>query len=169
MTYDSGTPPAGWYDDPSQQGRQRYWDGEAWTTETRSSASDLPPPSGAPGRVSGGSWDWQWLFFNFEGRAHRAHFWGGLVALWGLGLVSVATAAALGGAAITSIVRVGLVVVFIWAGLAIQVKRWHDRDKSGWWVLIGVVPIVGPIWVLVEAGFLEGTRGPNRFGADPRV
>lgn len=59
-------------------------------------------------------------------------------------------------------------LVTIVGGLAGQVKRWHDRDKSGWWALIALIPIVGPIWALVELGFLSGTDGPNRFGPDPR-
>jgi uncharacterized membrane protein YhaH (DUF805 family) len=51
--------------------------------------------------------------------------------------------------------------------LAIGAKRWHDRDKSGWWALLAFVPVIGGIWTLVECGFLKGTAGPNRFGADP--
>ena len=58
-------------------------------------------------------------------------------------------------------------LAIIWPALAITVKRWHDRDKSGWWVLINIVPILGPIWALVENGFLRGTEGENRFGGDP--
>ncbi len=49
-------PPAGWYDDPAEPGRQRYWDGGAWTTETRDGTADLPPPhiSGAgPAKING--------------------------------------------------------------------------------------------------------------------
>ena len=46
-------------------------------------------------------------------------------------------------------------------------RRWHDRDKSGWWTLIGLIPVVGAIWILVECGCLKGSDGPNRFGADP--
>ena len=49
----------------------------------------------------------------------------------------------------------------------VSIKRWHDRNKSGWWVLFALVPIVGSIWVLVETGFPRGTTGSNNFGADP--
>ncbi|WP_417430347.1 DUF805 domain-containing protein [Kiloniella sp.] len=49
--------------------------------------------------------------------------------------------------------------------ILILIKRWHDRDKSGWWTLIIFVPIIGSFWVLIECGFLRGTAGPNRFGA----
>ena len=46
----------------------------------------------------------------------------------------------------------------------VHIKRFHDRDKSGWWVLIGLIPVIGAIWLLIELGFLKGTPGPNRFG-----
>jgi uncharacterized membrane protein YhaH (DUF805 family) len=58
-------------------------------------------------------------------------------------------------------------LIFLWPSLAIYAKRWHDRDKSGWWSLILFVPLIGFIWFLVECGFLRGSEGPNRFGADP--
>ena len=48
--------------------------------------------------------------------------------------------------------------------IIVYIKRFHDRDKSGWWVLIGLIPIIGALWLLVELGFLKGTDGPNRFG-----
>jgi uncharacterized membrane protein YhaH (DUF805 family) len=51
--------------------------------------------------------------------------------------------------------------------IAVQVRRFHDQDKSGWWVLIGLIPILGGLAVLVFM-FLEGTRGTNRFGPDPK-
>ncbi|MBV7329929.1 DUF805 domain-containing protein [Chloroflexi bacterium TSY] len=55
----------------------------------------------------------------------------------------------------------------LWPNLAVSAKRWHDRDKSGWWSLIVLIPIIGVIWMLIEVGFLEGTNGPNRFGPEP--
>ena len=48
-----------------------------------------------------------------------------------------------------------------------QVKRWQDRGKFGWWSLIGSLPIIGAAWQFVENGCLRGTKGGNRFGADP--
>ena len=51
--------------------------------------------------------------------------------------------------------------------IAVQVRRFHDQDRSGWMVLIGLIPYVGGIIVLVFM-CLEGTRGPNRFGPDPK-
>jgi uncharacterized membrane protein YhaH (DUF805 family) len=65
---------------------------------------------------------------------------------------------------------VGILVLYvpmIWISLAVQIKRWHDRDKSGWWVLIGMIPCIGPIWAFVECGCLRGSFGPNGYGPDP--
>ena len=44
-----------------------------------------------------------------------------------------------------------------WIGLAASVKRLHDRAKSGFWLLLGLVPIVGELWLFIELGFLPGT------------
>jgi len=51
--------------------------------------------------------------------------------------------------------------------IAVTVRRLHDTDRSGWWFFIQLIPVVGGIVLLVFA-CLEGARGPNRFGADPK-
>ena len=60
-----------------------------------------------------------------------------------------------------------LVLALLVPSIAVQVRRFHDQDRSGWMVLIGLIPYVGGIIVLVFM-CLEGTRGPNRFGPDPK-
>ena len=52
-------------------------------------------------------------------------------------------------------------------GIIVQIKRWHDLDKSGCWVFINLIPIIGGLCTLIECGFVKGTEGPNRFGPDP--
>jgi uncharacterized membrane protein YhaH (DUF805 family) len=119
------------------------------------------------------------LLFGFHGRANRAKFW--LVAL-GIFVIEVIIFAVLGGTTAMSTdpeqamanigPGVGFVlfvfgVVALWISIAVAVKRYHDRNKSGWWVLIVFVPIIGGIWYLVECGFLRGTPGPNNYGPDP--
>lgn len=52
--------------------------------------------------------------------------------------------------------------------LAVTVRRLHDQDKSGWWILISLIPLIGGIWLLVLY-FIDGTPGPNRFGPDPKA
>ena len=51
--------------------------------------------------------------------------------------------------------------------LAVTVRRLHDIDRSGWWILIALVPLIGTIVLLVFA-LLEGTAGPNRYGPNPK-
>lgn len=119
------------------------------------------------------------LLFSFQGRINRAKFW--LIAV-GIFVVEMIVFAAVGGSAamsedpqkaMASIGPVGglvLLVVFVvafWISLAAGVKRFHDRNKSGWWVLIVFVPVIGGLWYLIECGFLKGTTGPNTYGPDP--
>jgi uncharacterized membrane protein YhaH (DUF805 family) len=54
-----------------------------------------------------------------------------------------------------------------WLLLALAVKRLHDRGKSPAWLLLALLPLLGPVWLAIELGFLPGTRGENRYGADP--
>ena len=72
-----------------------------------------------------------------------------------------------GTGAYLAIIAVGLVLPCMWIGLAAQIRRWHDRGRSGWRVLVNLIPIVGALWTLVELGFMKGTDGVNRFGANP--
>ena len=63
---------------------------------------------------------------------------------------------------------------FLFIGLGIYFLRHEEAEvkkvveaisqANGWWVLIGLIPIIGGIWLLIELGFLKGTDGPNRFG-----
>lgn len=55
--------------------------------------------------------------------------------------------------------------LLLWPILMLTIKRWHDRDKSGWWSLLWFLPFIGAIWTLIELGFVAGTPGPNRFGS----
>ncbi|MDF2613808.1 MAG: aminopeptidase [Clostridia bacterium] len=52
-------------------------------------------------------------------------------------------------------------------GLAASVRRLHDTGKSGWWVLISLVPFIGGIWLLVLL-CIEGNSGTNQYGEDPK-
>jgi uncharacterized membrane protein YhaH (DUF805 family) len=119
------------------------------------------------------------LLFSFQGRINRAKFWLFTIAvtvvycvamgiLWGGAMTSSDPTTALQSFGVVGgIIALVFLIALIWISLALQVKRWHDRDKSGWWVLIQLVPAVGPIWFLIECGFLKGTAGANTYGTDP--
>ena len=109
------------------------------------------------------------IFLSFQGRIPRKVYW-----LYGVLGLMIGTMVAFGAVYLLStilgewilVLMLPIYIVVIWASLAIGVKRWHDRDKSGWWMLIGLVPIIGGIWQIVECGFLKGTEGDNRFGPE---
>ncbi|HEX7761347.1 MAG TPA: DUF805 domain-containing protein [Caulobacteraceae bacterium] len=127
---------------------------------------------------------WQ-ILFSFEGRIRRTHWWlarlglgfGLVVLILVLGAIFAAIGAAGGGSSGAGGEAGALVVgsaillclpLLIWTELAITAKRWHDRDKPAVMVLIIFIPFIGGIWTLVECGFLDGTPGPNQYGASPK-
>ncbi|MEO0416282.1 MAG: DUF805 domain-containing protein, partial [Verrucomicrobiota bacterium] len=59
-------------------------------------------------------------------------------------------------------------LLLFWISLAVSVKRWHDRGKSGLWVLVNFIPVVGGLWELIECGCLDGDYGKNQYGLDPK-
>jgi uncharacterized membrane protein YhaH (DUF805 family) len=59
------------------------------------------------------------------------------------------------------------VAVFL-PSLAVTVRRLHDTDRSGWWVLVSLIPIVGVIILLILCA-LEGTEGPNQYGMPQNI
>ena len=109
------------------------------------------------------------LLFSFQGRVPRSTFWCySLTAAFSyLAIVTVLSFAAGFESAVAGIASLLLYIPLVWISLALQVKRWHDRDKSGWWVLIGLVPLIGAIWTFIEVGCLPGTSGPNSHGPNP--
>lgn len=114
--------------------------------------------------------DWRYLFLSSDGRINRARFWAGVVVLIIGAIIFHVLDRAIGtfnyerGVGILS----GLYsLAIIYPAILLYAKRWHDRDKSGWWTLILLVPIIGSIWFLIEQGFLRGTDGENRYGPDP--
>lgn len=64
-------------------------------------------------------------------------------------------------------VRVVWLAFMAWIKIALQVKRWHDLGKSGWMVLVNLVPILGILYSLFHVGFVKGVSGPNAFGDEP--
>jgi uncharacterized membrane protein YhaH (DUF805 family) len=118
------------------------------------------------------------MLFSFEGRITRLQFW---MYSFGLAIVfyillfiltqvmSVTAEQYVNGAVPgTFFAILGLLYIpFLWAHLAINAKRCHDRDRSAWFILVSLIPLVG-LWYLVEIGFLDGTQGPNRFGPSPK-
>jgi uncharacterized membrane protein YhaH (DUF805 family) len=122
------------------------------------------------------------LFTSFEGRINRAKWWLGVVILiivqgivyyiiasaMGVGAIDTSNPAAMDEFMSKGGLPVGIAaLILLYPSLAVYAKRWHDRGKSGWWTLIGLIPVIGGIWILIELGILRGTNGPNQYGPDP--
>jgi uncharacterized membrane protein YhaH (DUF805 family) len=164
--------------------------------------------------------DYAWFLFKFDGRINRARYWlGTLVILCCMIFVLILLAAVAVGFGIggplaidligisasiqftddipaktslfPQIVTIPMTFLFGWCYAAVAIKRLHDRNKSGWWMIpfivasglygqfghwlggswaatfIGWPVFICFIWGLVEMYWFKGTRGPNRFGSDP--
>lgn len=103
------------------------------------------------------------IFLSFDGRIGRKTWWlFGVLALLGLSTLGMALLRIAGLGAPSA--EVIMNVLLLWPAVAVSAKRWHDRGKSAWWVLIWLIPFIGWLWVVVENGFLPGTAGDNAYG-----
>jgi uncharacterized membrane protein YhaH (DUF805 family) len=107
----------------------------------------------------------------FGGRSRRKEYWYFVLFSLIVSLVLSAIDALLG--TFSSSTNVGLLggiygLAIIIPSIAVSVRRLHDIDRTGWWVLISLVPVIGTIVLLVFAA-LEGTPGENRFGPNPKA
>lgn len=109
-----------------------------------------------------------WLLFSFHGRATRSQYWGAyILGSVGYGVfiaLTIPLLAILQKPLLDVMILVPTFIAFLWVMLAVQVKRWHDRGKSGAWCLIGLLPYIGAIWKFIELGCLSGTPGRNDYG-----
>jgi len=105
---------------------------------------------------------WLDLFLSLKGRINRGSFWFATIAFFFfnafvLGALTPLTAGA------------GLIlsILSIYPGVAVAVKRCHDRGKSGWWCLLLLIPVIGWIWWFIDLGLLEGDTVQNEYGPIP--
>jgi len=106
-------------------------------------------------------------YATFDGRARRAEYWYFSLFL-GLVYVAISVIGVLGGDTMTSFAAVlqGVIALgTLLPTLAVTARRLHDTGRSGWWMLLSLVPIVGLILLVWYC--TRGTLGTNRFGADP--
>lgn len=104
------------------------------------------------------------VLFHFNGRISRSDFWlKGMLPVTALNVLAIILYED-GFSEITTFLFAAMLFI---PAVAMYSKRLHDRDRSAWHILIALLPVLGPIWLIVEAGFLKGTVGGNRYGADP--
>ena len=109
-------------------------------------------------------------FADFNGRARRTEYW--MFSLFNLIFLSTAimldhligwTASNIGFGPLYGFYTIALLV----PSIAVTIRRLHDTGRVGWLVLIGLIPLIGPLWFLYAMG-KEGDQGINQFGPDPK-
>jgi len=104
-------------------------------------------------------------YFSFQGRITRSVYW--LQYVLPLTLVNLVAAGIDAAAQTVGVFGLIAALATLVPNIAAGVKRCHDRDRSGWFVFIVLIPLVGVLWYFVEIGFLRGTLGSNKYGTDP--
>lgn len=111
-------------------------------------------------------------YFSFSGRMSRKEFWlPWYLGLWGVSIgyqimLMIIASGGRDGQDLAAFLYVVSLLVFIPMGISLFIKRLHDRGRSAWFLLIVLIPIVN-LWVIVEALFLSGQVGENKYGPDP--
>ncbi len=112
----------------------------------------------------------------FSGRARRAEYWYfclfNLLAVIALVFIDAFIGGAMRGSSSTE-APVGLLTVIYYLAMiipmiAVTVRRLHDVGKSGWWIFISLVPVVGGIWLFVLT-VMDSTPGDNQYGPNPKM
>lgn len=109
-------------------------------------------------------------YATFEGRARRKEFWFfvlfNFLAMLALSIIDAVTGAYSEELGIGLLSGLYALAVFI-PSIAVTVRRLHDTDRSGWWILLSFIPLIGAI-VLLVFEVLDSTPGDNRFGPNPK-
>ena len=100
-------------------------------------------------------------YVNFSDRAIRSEYW-----YWVLFMILGDIVAGIVDWAIGTQVMTGLFgLATLLPNIGIAIRRLHDLDRTGWWILLGLIPLVG--WIILIIWYTaRGTAGPNRFGPD---
>ncbi len=105
----------------------------------------------------------------FTGRARRKEFWQFQVVAFAISIVLMIVDGILGTKTASGIGILGGIfsLAILLPNIGVLIRRLHDTDRSGWWALLGLIPIAN-IALLVFM-FIQGTVGSNRFGPDPKA
>lgn len=109
-------------------------------------------------------------YANFNGRARRKEYW--MFTLFNI--IFLIIAAILDNAMGMTFGPVGYGILYalyalatLIPNLAVTVRRLHDTGKSGWMILVGIIPLIGGIWLLVLM-CTDGNPGENKYGPNPK-
>jgi uncharacterized membrane protein YhaH (DUF805 family) len=147
-------------------------------------------------RKAGQAMNWGHLFFQFDGRVNRAKFWIAVLIFAAINVVLAIVGYVMDQSVVFQALNSMLGIVILISSIAVGVKRLHDRNKSGWYLLLfylvpSVLVVIGvligafvedstiiatvlgllafaiAVWAFIEMGCLRGTIGINQYGPDP--
>jgi uncharacterized membrane protein YhaH (DUF805 family) len=101
-------------------------------------------------------------YTKFDGRASRPMYWWWVLFAIIAAVVANIVDAIIGAPILSVIVGLGLLL----PGLSVAIRRLHDTNRTGWWILIGLIPLIGFIILLVFY-VQEGDAGDNQYGPPP--
>lgn len=104
-------------------------------------------------------------YVGFSGRARRTEFW--MFFLFNV-IIGIVLAIIEGIIGLPGVLNGLYELAILLPAIAVSMRRLHDTDRSGWWLLIAFVPLIGGI-VLLIFFCLEGTSGQNQYGEDPKA
>lgn len=108
-------------------------------------------------------------YATFSGRARRSEYWWFALASFIAAIVAAIIDAVLGSSRTfgsTGLVGGLLSLALLLPSLAVGVRRLHDTDRTGWLILIGIIPIVG--WIILLVWFCSDSKPANQYGPNPK-
>ncbi|MEM8859196.1 MAG: DUF805 domain-containing protein [Chloroflexota bacterium] len=109
-------------------------------------------------------------YFDFSGRARRKEYWYFVLVNFGISIVlgiidfTLFNAAESGFSPLSSLYSLAVLI----PSVAVGIRRLHDTGRSGWWLLIGLIPLIGAI-VLLIFFFQDSEAGTNKWGPNPKM
>ena len=108
-------------------------------------------------------------YADFQGRSRRSEFW--LFYLFVTAATIICMIIDIGIGLFDHTAGIGLLsgvfsLAVVAPSIAVGVRRLHDIDRSGWWLLLLIIPVIGSIWLLI-LWCQKGANGSNKFGEDP--
>ncbi|OOG45738.1 DUF805 domain-containing protein [Rhodanobacter sp. C01] len=102
-------------------------------------------------------------YADLDGRARRTEYWMFYLVNLIIVIVLALISRAMGSQVLSTLYGLAVLVPHI----AVAVRRLHDTGRTGWWLLIALIPVIGWIWIIVLLA-TNGDQGSNQYGADPK-
>lgn len=101
------------------------------------------------------------LCFSINGRINRKQYWTFVLVA---ALMLVIDFAVIATTEATFILGIPALLFIIFVDIAVTVKRLHDTNRSGWYILVGLIPVIGAIGLIIWCGIARGDERENRYG-----